>query len=162
MLSKILAALFIVVVFGAGWYSVPTKTITKTVTQTVIHEVQTENKDTKQDVHKDKNIKITETTTKDGTKTKITEITDKSTSTKETDDQISKVLDETKKVMTEKITESGAGKFYIGGMAGTQLSNMSNTNFGLQAHIRAFGPITVGAYTLLKDQQFGLTAGLTW
>lgn len=152
---------FIVIVIflvglAIGRFSLPAKVITKTETKIVEKIVEATHKDIKTDTV----VVITETTDKEGVKTKKTVITDKT----KTEVDIDKKTNTNTTAKTEKIVQYDKNSLVISALVGTDTfssGGSSNPIFGGHVQKRLIGPIYMGIWGL-SNKTFGASIALTF
>lgn len=159
--AKLIAILTIVIIFGAGYWAMPTKVVTKVETKEIIKEVVKNDKKTTKEEKKDKNIIVIETTYPDGTKKKETRIIDKGIISVDVSEKFQKELEVYKQKFEEKIKENNGSGLYIGAMAYTNLENFGKPELGAIVTKRVYGAITAGAF-ILQNRTTGITLGVSF
>jgi len=151
---KVLIAGFVVLTaFAVGRYTVPE--VIKTVTKTVEVEKKTEDKKTDSQDHK--KVTIVDTVKPDGTKTRITTITD---------DRDTKTVDNSTDNTTKSETQSkevsrGSQPLTVSLLASENISAPGVPVYGLAITRPVLGPITLGAFAF-TNSTVGLSIGLTF
>ena len=154
--NKYFIVIFVFVVgVAAGRFSLPAKVITQIETQTIEKIVYKESKD----INKDKVVVIEETINPDGSKTKKTTITDKSTITVNKD----QTTDTASNSHSETVVDYGKNAFMISALASTSIltDNQQSIAFGAHVQKRLLGPIYAGMFGF-TDKRFGVSLGLTF
>lgn len=136
-----------------GYFALPAKVVTKTETKTVEKLVEDQNKTTKNN----KVVVVTETTAPDGTKTKRTEVTDKSVTTADT-----KTSDDVSSdSKSEKTVTYAKNELSISALVGIQIGDGFTPSYGLSVQKRVLGPIYVGAFGF-TNRLAGVSLGLSF
>lgn len=155
----ILGSVAVVVAFAFGRYSAPEKV--KIETKTV--EVEKKVTDKQRNVQKKKHLvtTITETEKPDGTKTKVTKITEEDDSNSNTN--VSQTDTTNKSTDTTKEITYSSKKYSLSALAGTQFSFSSPITpiYGGMFTRQILGPINAGVFGL-SNKVGGISLGLTF
>jgi len=152
MTTKQIVIISIVVIaaaFAFGRWSAPEHVKIQTV------EVEKKTDDKKVVVDDNKKTTITETDKPDGTKTKVTVITDNKNSKSE-----DKSTDDTTKTVSKEIDKSSS-KVTISMLAGASLTKLGTPIYGGAISRPILGPITVGVFGF-QNGVAGVSVGLTF
>lgn len=145
----IISAISLLVAFGFGRFSAPTKVIKEVETKIV--EVKVE--DTKTDTSRNRRVEkiITETTRPDGTKVVETRIVDASQTERSTEKETATNRTESSRNLEVVERDSGSTSISVLAALGKD-SSFTTPIYGAHAQRRILGPISVGV--------FGLTTGV--
>lgn len=153
----VVAAVFLAV----GYFATPTKTVTEFRVKEVIKEVEKKVSDKEKNKRNNKMVIIVETIMPDGTRRKETKIVDKGTITVTANETTDTTVEKEVETVETKTVERDKTGLLIYGIAGANLNELGELEYGLGVQSRLFGPFWLGAYATTQ-KNVALTLGLSF